>query len=144
MSSRSLESYRQVCLIRVGAKLCRTLALQDRSFPSLRIEKQYTKAVVPNPGPDLEAPWPARFACLLNQTHLIQVISSLVEIPRPEIGMSEKGDVQCWGASRTRVGNHCFSVLFLYSQGWATSVLEGQCPAEFRSNPNQTHLPVTF
>ncbi len=25
-------------------------------------------------------------------------------------------------------------------QGWATSVLEGRCPAEFSSNPNQTHL----
>ncbi len=25
-------------------------------------------------------------------------------------------------------------------QGWATSDLEGRCPAEFRSNPNQTHL----
>ncbi len=25
-------------------------------------------------------------------------------------------------------------------QGWATSVLEGHCPAEFRSNPNQIHL----
>uniref|UniRef100_A0A672LDT6 Sodium/nucleoside cotransporter 1-like n=1 Tax=Sinocyclocheilus grahami TaxID=75366 RepID=A0A672LDT6_SINGR len=42
--------------------------------------------------------------------HLIQVISSLVETSRPETGVSEKGDmqnVQCWGASRTRVGNHC-------------------------------------
>ncbi len=25
-------------------------------------------------------------------------------------------------------------------QGWATSVLEGRCPAEFSSNPNQTHM----
>ncbi len=25
-------------------------------------------------------------------------------------------------------------------QGWATSVLEGHCLAEFSSNPNQTHL----
>ncbi len=32
---RSLDSYRQVCLIRVGAKLCRTPALQDRSCLSL-------------------------------------------------------------------------------------------------------------
>uniref|UniRef100_A0A672LAH7 Cell death inducing DFFA like effector a n=1 Tax=Sinocyclocheilus grahami TaxID=75366 RepID=A0A672LAH7_SINGR len=29
----------------------------------------------------------ARFACLLNQTHLMQVISSLVETSRPEIGV---------------------------------------------------------
>ncbi len=36
MSSRSLESYRQVCLIRVGAQLCRTLVLQDRSCLSPR------------------------------------------------------------------------------------------------------------
>ncbi len=35
---RSLESYRQVCLIRVGAKLCRTVALQDRSFPALHYD----------------------------------------------------------------------------------------------------------
>ncbi len=35
MSSRSLEHYRQVCLIRVGAKLCRTPALQDRCCLSL-------------------------------------------------------------------------------------------------------------
>ncbi len=35
-----------------------------------------------------------------NQTHLIQLISSLVETPRPEMGLSDKGDlqnVQRWG-----------------------------------------------
>ncbi len=26
------------------------------------------------------------------------------------------------------------------NQGWAISVLEGRCPAEFSSNPDQTHL----
>ncbi len=35
MASRSLESYRQVCFIGVGAKLCRTPALQDRMCLSL-------------------------------------------------------------------------------------------------------------
>ncbi len=25
-------------------------------------------------------------------------------------------------------------------QGWGTLILEGRCPAEFSSNPNQTHL----
>ncbi len=34
MSSRSLESYRQVCLIRVGAKICRT---PDHPGPKLLI-----------------------------------------------------------------------------------------------------------
>ncbi len=33
--SRSLESYRQVCLIWVGAKLCRTPALQDQVANSI-------------------------------------------------------------------------------------------------------------
>ncbi len=35
MSSRSLESYRKVCLIRVAAKFWRTVALQDQSCPAL-------------------------------------------------------------------------------------------------------------
>ncbi len=35
MASRSLGSYRQVYLIRVGVKLCRTPALQDQSCLSL-------------------------------------------------------------------------------------------------------------
>ncbi len=49
------------------------------------------------------------FPCHLNQTHLIQNISSLVETPRPELGVSDKGEmqnVQCWGASRNVIGNH--------------------------------------
>ncbi len=43
----------------------------------------------------------ACFPCLLNQTHLIQIISSLVETPRPEMGLSDKGEMhnlQCWGS----------------------------------------------
>ncbi len=38
----------------------------------------------------------------------------------------------------------CSSYIQGLDQGWATSVLEGHCPAEFSSNPNQTHLPVVF
>lgn len=37
------------------------------------------------------------------------VISSLVENPKPEMGLSDKGDmqnVQCWGHSRNMVENH--------------------------------------
>ncbi len=44
-----------------------------------------------------------------NQTHLNQLISSLVETPGPEIYWSDKGDIQnvhCWCASRNRVGKH--------------------------------------
>lgn len=51
----------------------------------------------------------AQFTCLLNQKHLIQVLSSLVETPGPEIGMSDKGamqNVQCWGDSMNMVENH--------------------------------------
>ncbi len=36
-------------------------------------------------------PSTACFPCLLNQTHLIQIISSLVENTRPEMGVSERG-----------------------------------------------------
>ncbi len=60
----------------------------------------------------LEAPQHCMFPCLPSQTHLIQIISSLVETPRPEMGVSEKGEMQnvhCWGASRNVVGNHCCS-----------------------------------
>ncbi len=71
-------------------------------------------AVVPNhdPGgpPKLQKffkNYPKSFPCLLNQTHLIQIISSLVETPRPEMGVSDNGEmqnVQYWGASRNMVG----------------------------------------
>ncbi len=33
------------------------------------------------------------------------------------------------------------SFMIALNQGWAASVLEARCPAEFSSNPNQTHLP---
>lgn len=42
-----------------------------------------------------------------HQTHLIQLISSLVKTPRPEIDGSDRKDVQnvyCWCASRNHVG----------------------------------------
>ncbi len=37
---------------------------------------------------------PAYFVSLSYQTHLIQLISSLVETARPELGVSDKGDIQ--------------------------------------------------
>ncbi len=39
-------------------------------------------------------PCPAHFVCLPYQTHLIQLISSLAETARPELGVFEKGDIQ--------------------------------------------------
>ncbi len=42
----------------------------------------------------------ACFPCHLNQTHPIQIISSLVETLRPKLGVSDKGEMQnvpCWG-----------------------------------------------
>ncbi len=64
--------------------------------------------------------------------HLIRIISSLVETPRPELGVSDKGEiqtVQCWGASRNVDGNHCFKVSWrgdVYkSQHLATGVPQG-------------------
>ncbi len=51
--------------------------------------------------------------------------------------------MQCWGASRTRVGNHCLNILFVdltlidgLKQGCQTQFLEGRSPAEFSFNPN--------
>ncbi len=49
-------------------------------------------AGVPNHVPG--GPNTACFPCPLNQTHLIQIISSLVETPRPELGVSDKGEMQ--------------------------------------------------
>ncbi len=37
---------------------------------------------------------PAHFVCLPYQTHLIQLISLLVESARPELGVSDKRDIQ--------------------------------------------------
>ncbi len=54
----------------------------------------------------------AHFACLLYKSHLIQLISSLVATPRPEMGVSDKGDmqnVQCWGGSRNVFENPCIT-----------------------------------
>lgn len=36
----------------------------------------------------------AHFACLPNQAHLIQIITSLVKTPRCEMGLSDKADIQ--------------------------------------------------
>ncbi len=49
----------------------------------------------------------ACFPCHLNQTHLIQIISSIVETTRPELGVSDKEEmpnVQCWGPPGTCLG----------------------------------------
>ncbi len=65
-----------------------------------------TEVSMASPGvfkPVLEAPQHCRF-CLPYLTHLFQLISSLVETAKPELGVSDKGDVQnmqCLGASRT-------------------------------------------
>ncbi len=48
------------------------------------------------------------FPTFTNQTHLNQLISSLVKSPGQEIYWSDKGDIQnvhCWCASRTGLGN---------------------------------------
>lgn len=45
------------------------------------------------------------FHTLPNQTHLIQLINSLVETPRTQMPVSDKRDIKsmpCWGASMTR------------------------------------------
>ncbi len=58
-----------------------------------------TRTVFLNPGPG-RPPSTAHFVCLPNQTHLIQLMSSLEETPGREMGVSDKGDiqnVQCWG-----------------------------------------------
>ncbi len=62
------------------------------------LEFETSKAVFLNPGP--VCPPTLHILCLPNQTHLIQLRSSLEETPGPEIGVSGKGDiqnVQCWG-----------------------------------------------
>ncbi len=56
------------------------------------------------------------FPCHLNQTHLIQIIISLVETPRPEMGVPDKGEmqnVQCCRASMNVVGNHWPKILIV-------------------------------
>ncbi len=46
------------------------------------------------------------FLCLLNQTHLIQIIS-LKDLKWVWQTKREMQNLQCWGASRNVVGNHC-------------------------------------
>ncbi len=55
----------------------------------------------------LEDPGPAPFVCLPFLTHLIPLISSLVETARTKLGVSDKRDiqnVQGRGSSRTALG----------------------------------------
>ncbi len=71
----------------------------------------------------LEDPNSAHFACLLNQTHLIQVTCLLVETHRLEMGVSDKRDIQneqCWESSRNVVENHCSRCLAMLLT-WASS-----------------------
>ncbi len=47
-------------------------------------------------------------------------MSSLEETPGPEMGVSDKGDiqnVQCCGAPRTRVEKHCYRVIHTTIEG---------------------------
>ncbi len=46
-------------------------------------------------------PSPAHFVCLPYLTHLIQLISSLVETARHKLGVSDEGDIQNVQGSRT-------------------------------------------
>ncbi len=58
---------------------------------------------------------------------LIQLISSLVATPRPEMGVSGKGDmqnVQCWGGSRNVFGNHWARMAPWLSLGFGMKSLE--------------------
>ncbi len=51
---------------------------------------------------------------------------------RHEFALVVVNDDAMWVSGQNRRSN--------YSQGCPNSVLEGRCPAEFSSNPNQTHL----
>jgi len=53
------------------------------------------------------------------------------------------GGVFAIGQLRKSLGSQVL-LTFLSLQGFSNLVLEGRCPAEFSSNPDQTHLPVTF
>ncbi len=64
---------------------------------------------------------PAYFVSLPYQTHLIQLISSLVETARPELGVSDKGDIQivqgrgaCSTGLKTTVLWHCYEEPFMH------------------------------
>ncbi len=66
--------------------------------------------------PVLENPLPCTFGYHPHLSHLIQLISSLVETARPEVGVSDKGDiqnVQCCGYFMERFENHCIIVFVL-------------------------------
>ncbi len=50
----------------------------------------------------------AHFVCLPNQTHLIELMSSLEETPGREMGVSDNKMCSVEEAPRTRVEKHCF------------------------------------
>ncbi len=131
-------------LIRVGAKLCRTVALQDRSFPASHHDKnlrlyqiKYINVfqmffhfhlmiswnffdrflialwtlsyVVPNHVPVGPPTLHVFHVTLIKHTWF----RSLIEIPWPELGVSDKGEMKkraVLGASRNVVGNHCLMI----------------------------------
>ncbi len=62
---------------------------------------------------------------VLYQLHLIQLISSLVATPRPEMCVSDKRDmqnVQCWGGSRNVFGNPWYSWRKITHGSWMENV----------------------
>ncbi len=102
----------------------------------------------------------ACFPCLLTQTHLIQIISSLVKTPRPELGVRQRRDTKCavlggppgsWlgttlldsarnGLFRSRIGHPWLRQTFLFpiylQLGKSVLLPEGHLPAEFSSHPH--------
>ncbi len=90
----------------------------------------------------------AHLACLLYQSHLIQLISSLVATPRPEMGVPDKGDmqnVQCWGGSRN-VFRNPWVILYRISgrrvSRSLTFCLETKMP--WRQTPSRKKKAVVF
>lgn len=65
-------------------------------------------------------PLPPHLPHLPHLTHLIQ-LSSLVQIARLELGLSDEGDiqnVQWWGGSKDRFERHCYSIHRLNGVKW--------------------------
>ncbi len=72
-------------------------------------------------------PGPAPFVCLPFLTHLILLISSLVETARTKLGVSDKRDTKCAGQGflQDSFGNHCFrkECMFILQRFWFNSML---------------------
>lgn len=61
---------------------------------NIRSPRSYVAHAVPQQLQNYWTPNAAHFACLPNQAHLIQIITSLVKTPRCEMGLSDKADIQ--------------------------------------------------